>query len=221
MERKSIFTVGEFYHVYNRGVNKQNIFHTDADFKHFQRLLYTRNSKKRIDSERVKGLPLHMIDRGETIVEIIAYCCMRNHFHLLLHEIIDGGISIFMGKLGTAFSMYINTKYRRTGPLVCRPFRSRHIDSDEYFRWVFSYIHLNPIEIIQPDFKSKGVANAAKAKSFLEKYAYSSYQDYMVGERKETVILTKSEESKTFLQETHTLRGLLETFEKHTHGMDV
>ncbi|MBI4068288.1 hypothetical protein HY413_02680 [Candidatus Kaiserbacteria bacterium] len=135
---------------------------------------------------------------------------MPNHFHLLLHESADGGISTFMNKLGTAFSMYMNTKYQRTGPLMCRPFRSRHIDSDEYFRWVFAYIHLNPVELVQPDFKSKGIIDHSYVKAFLEKYPYSSYPDHMLSEREESAILTPNDEVKALLKDTGTVRDLEE-----------
>lgn len=215
MDRKDIFTVGECYHIFNRGVDKKAIFRTDGDRKHLQRLLYTRNSDKRIDSERVKGLPLHAIARGEPITEIIAYCFMPNHIHLILRESSEGGISAFMGKLGTAFSMYMNMNIRhhRTGPLMCRPFRSKHIDSDEYFRWVFSYVHLNPVELVQADFKEKGMGDFAKVKGFLEQYPYSSYIDHLVGAREETAILAEDKEAKALLRDSNSLRSLLSAYQ--------
>lgn len=181
MQRAAPFEVGECYHVYKRGVNKAEIFNKTSDWDHFQHLLYTRNSDKRIDSARVKGLPLHKIDRGETIVNIMAYACMPNHFHLLIHEKIEGGISTFMSKLSTAYSMYINIKYNRTGTLMCRPFRSQHIDSDEYFRWCVSYIHCNPLEL----------NSGASDRTFLRTFKYSSFPDYFLTERDEATILNK------------------------------
>lgn len=167
MERTTAFSVDNYYHVFNRGVNKQLIFNSESDYVHFQKLLYTRNTRKRIDSSRVKKLPFNKIDRGETVVDIVAYALMPNHYHLLLHEKQDGGISSFMSKLGTAHAMYMNTKYERTGPLMCRPFRSRHADSDEYLKWLLSYIHLNPLEILS-------TLNLQSLKD----YKFSSYFDY-------------------------------------------
>ncbi len=181
MERNLNFVVGEYYHIYNRGINKNKIFFEKGDQKHFQRLLYTRNTHDRIDSTRVKGVPLHKIPRGGTLVNIVAYALMSNHFHILIEEKQEGGISKFMGKLGTAYSMYVNTKYSRSGPLMCRPFRSKHIDSDEYFRWVISYIHINPSEL----------SGDISVTDFLAKYPFSSYVDYYKSPREETLLLEK------------------------------
>lgn len=178
MERTVTFEIGNFYHVYNRGVDKMRIFRQPTDYIHFQKQLFTRNSDKRIDSARVKGVPFNKIDRGNTIVDVVAYALMPNHFHVLLHEKQRGGISTFMNKLGTAHAMYFNTKYERSGPLMCRPFRAKHVDSDEYFRLVFSYIHLNPCEIV--------------ANHSLGAYPYSSYPDYYEDNRAEAVLLNKA-----------------------------
>jgi len=178
MERSLTYLPNNYYHIYNRGINKREIFFDKNDWKHFQTLLYTRNSTKRIDSTRVKRLPLHKIDRGETIVDLAAYVLMPNHFHLLLKEKVEGGISSFMGKLGTAYSMYINTKYERSGPLMCRPYRSKYIDSDEYMRWVLSYIHMNPVK------KNPNISQ-------LNNYHYSSYPDYYQPNRPESTIINK------------------------------
>jgi len=192
MERKFTFEEGEFYHVYNRGVDKNKIFFDENDFKHFLRLLHTRNSfGKRVDSNRVKGLPLHKIKLGEQLVDIVAYAMLDNHFHLLLKERTIGGVSKFMGKFMTAYSMYINTKYRRTGPLMCRPYRAKHVDSDRYFRWLVSYIHLNPLDKLNSKWKEKGIKGTKKELEFLRKYRYSSYYDYFVSKRAESVILNK------------------------------
>jgi len=128
----------------------------------------------------------------ETLVDILAYGLMSNHIHLLVHERKTGGISKFMHKLLTAYSMYFNTKYERSGPLFTRPFRSKHIDSDEYFRWVFAYILLNPLELHQARWKEEGLTNRAAAAAHLQTYFYSSYADYFLDERPESRILEKS-----------------------------
>ena len=184
MERKVPFEIGEFYHVYNRGVDKRKIFFVDRDWDIFQWLLYVRNSDKRIDlpksSKNTKspGVPWRQVDTGNKLVDIITYAFMDNHFHLLLKEKQEGGISKFMSRLMTSYSMYMNKKYDRSGPLMCRPFRSRHINSDEYLRWVISYIHLNPIDQIEPKWKDVGISDLRSTQKFLKKYKYSSYQDY-------------------------------------------
>src|SRR3989344_1144761 len=111
------------------------------------------------------------------LVHILAYSLMPNHVHLVVHEMRKRGISKFMLKLMTAYSMYFNTKYTRSGPLFTRPFRSRHINSDEYFRWVFAYVLLNPLELHQADWKEVGVRNIGEAAGYMQTYPYSSDQD--------------------------------------------
>ncbi len=184
MERVIPFEVGEYYHVYNRGVDKAEIFRDEHDWRRFMSLLYVYNSKKSFAYRGVREQPLDF-NRGEPIVDIIAYSLMPNHFHLLVREREKGGISKFMAKILTSFSMYMNEKYARSGPLMCRPFRSKHIGTDEYFRWVFAYIHLNPIQ-------SKGSTHSrGELRALLREYTYGSYHDYFVGKRKASVILTQ------------------------------
>lgn len=127
----------------------------------------------------------------ETLVDILAYALMPNHIHLLVREKKTGGISKFMHKLLTAYSMYFNTKYTRSGPLFTRPFRSKHIDSDEYFRWVFAYVLLNPLELLQSDWKERGIQDRNAASLHLQTYPYSSYADYFLNDRPESRILEK------------------------------
>ena len=221
MERYTQFETGEYYHVYNRGVNKYKIFFSKGDWEHFQRLLYTCNSTKSIrKASRVQGAPLDISLRGgERLVDILSYALMENHFHLLLHERQDGGISKFMSKLLTAYSMYMNKKYDRSGPLMCRPFRSRHIDSDEYLRWVISYIHLNPIDQIAPKWKDDGIDNLKTTEEFLKSYKYSSHQDYFPSNqgtpgdnvRQESAILNK-DALPIDISDIDDLRGVLKEY---------
>lgn len=193
-ERKTPFLVGEYYHIYNRGVDKRKIFFSVGDWKHFQRLLFSCNTSSPVKkASRVQGVSLDKSRaEGDKLVDIIAYSLMPNHFHLVVREKQEGGISKFMRKLLTAFSMYMNKKYTRTGPLMCRPFRAKHVDSDEYFRWLVSYIHSNPIELVEEEWKKKLVKAPKESAQFLNEYVYSSYYDYFIErERQEGLILNK------------------------------
>lgn len=192
MERKFDFSVGEFYHIYNRGNNKSNIFLSDTDRKRFQKLLYLCNSEKPVVFKTIQGMPLDEIERGGTIVSMGAYCLMPNHFHLLLREEKEGGISMYIEKLLTAYSMYFNKKTERTGKLFDGRFKATHADSDEYLKYLFSYIHLNPVKIIDPKWKENGIVDRKKAEQYLENYPHSSYFDYTGQVREESVILNKS-----------------------------
>ena len=125
---------------------------------------------------------------------------MPNHFHILVTERVEGGISQFMEKLATAYVMYFNTKNERRGSLFEGPFKVKHIDSDSYLNWVFSYIHLNPVKLVDSNWKESGISNPTAVKDFINDYKYSSYSDYFLGDRTESVILNKETFSDDFTQ---------------------
>ena len=189
MNRKFDFSIGEFYHIYNRGTDRRLIFLDEDDKERFQKLLYLCNSKKSIVFRDIPIGLTYVFDRGETLVDIGAYCFMPNHFHLLLHEKIGGGVSLFMQKLLTAYSTYFNKKHERSGGLFQGTFMATHVNNDEYLKYLLSYIHLNPVKIIDPKWKENGIADKVGAKKYLQKYNYSSYIDYIGQNRKEQIIL--------------------------------
>ncbi len=195
MYRKTPFAENEYFHIYSRGVEKRKIFLSLKDYTRFVALLYIMNQSEsfRFDNFLQKNQnnlkEIFKEQREKTLVSILGYCLMPNHFHLILYEHTEGGTSKFMGKLLTAYSMYFNTKYERSGPLLTRPFRSEHINNESQFMYMFSYVHLNPISIIEKEWKDNGVKNKKEAKAFLEKYQFSSYQDFLENNRPESVIL--------------------------------
>jgi len=138
---------------------------------------------------------------------------MPNHFHLLVKEHTEGGVTMFMRKLLTSHSMYINAKYKRTGTLFEGPFKATHADTDEYLKYLFAYIHLNPIKLIDKDWKEKGVNNPEKAKDYLGKYWHSSYPEYINGQnkRREAKILNK-EAFPGYFDQTGDFESMLKDF---------
>jgi putative transposase len=199
MERKAPFMVGEHYHLYTRGVEKRSVFLNDADYLRFTLLLLVANAKEKIHLANLNSMPqgeslrrfTEKLENREKLVDILAYCLMPNHIHLVVTEREENGISKFMLKLMTGYSMYFNIKYDRSGPLFTRPFRSSHIDSDPYFRWLFAYVQLNPLDIFQPDWKENGIKDISAASSFIKRYSQSSYYDNFLGTRPETEILSR------------------------------
>jgi putative transposase len=181
MARKFSFAPDEFYHAYNRGNDKRFIFMDDHDKDRFQKLLYLCNGTAPLDFRELPKGPTFGIARGESLTDIGAYCLMYNHFHLLLHERAEKGISRFMQKLSTAFVMYFNTRHGRSGTLFEGKFKAVHADNDPYLEYLFAYIHLNPVEHIEPTWKEDGLKDITKAKQYLGQYKYSSYQDYQTG----------------------------------------
>jgi putative transposase len=125
-------------------------------------------------------------DRGKNLVDIGAYCLMPNHFHLLLKEKTENGISLFMQKLMTAYTMYFNKKNGRNGALFQGTFKAEHLANDNYLKYMYSYIHLNPIKLIDPTWRENGIKNQSKTEKFLEQYKHSSYSEYINIDRKES-----------------------------------
>ena len=210
--RKIPFIVDEYYHIYNRGILKNLIFRDEADKKRFIKLLFICNSDKSVVFKSIQGLPLDKIERGSTLVDIGVYCLMPNHFHILAKEQVENGLSIFMGKLSTAYAMYFNTKYERKGKLFEGMFGAKHIDTDAYLNWVFSYIHLNPVKLIDLNWKEDGISNPELAKNFIQNYKYSSYCDYFLGDRAEKIILNKEAFPEHFSQ-LNDFKELVEEFD--------
>jgi putative transposase len=191
MTRSLEISLDQFYHIYDRGVDKRKVFMDEGDYERFVKLLYTANSDTSVHLSNYQGQTLINIPKGKPIVSIGAWCLMPNHFHLLVKEISPDGLSLFMQKLLTGYSMYFNTKYYRRGALFEGRFKAKHLDYDQYLKYQYTYIHLNPIGIIDSGWKKKEINNKIKAKKFLEEYKYSSYKDYTREGREEECILNK------------------------------
>ena len=117
---------------------------------------------------------------------------MPNHFHLLIYEHSEGGISKFMQKLTTAYTMYFNKKNDRSGALFQGKFKATHVDEDRYLQYLLSYIHLNPVKLIDPKWKENGITDRTAAEKYLQKYTPSSYLDYLGENRAENMIVDMS-----------------------------
>ncbi len=143
------FAPGEIYHVCTRGVEKRDIFLDNADRKRFLILLRHCLPKGQIRSlsqiRQTDYDPL-LVEEGEGLVDLLAFCLMTNHFHLLLRENTDGGISLYMKRVLTSYACYFNKRYKRSGSLFLHPFKAVLIEGDDHFLHISRYIHLNPVE---------------------------------------------------------------------------
>ena len=198
--KKVPFVEGEFYHIFSRGNSKQKIFLDNQDYDRFIKLLFLCNSKKSIDFREDivrKGIDAWDFDRGDTIVSIGAWVLMPNHFHIYItpnvrkSDFCKNEITEFVRKLLTSYSKYFNKKYRRTGGLFEGKFKSIRIEQDPQAKYLFSYIHLNPVKIIDRKWKENGLKDKKRARTFLEKYLWSSYLDYKGIIRFQNKILNK------------------------------
>lgn len=200
MIRDIPFSPGEWYHCYSRGVDKRKIFLTKGDYERFQMLLYACNSKTPIhisalDQNRIQGPTLNTVleqERGEPLVEIGAYTLMPTHYHLLLRECTEGGLTLFMRKLGTGYTMFFNLKNERTGALFSGRFKARHVTYDDYFRRVLNYIHGNVAELYEPGWKEGKIHSVHALRAKALSYPYSSLQDYEGSRREAAAIINMS-----------------------------
>ena len=128
-----------YYHVYTRGANKQKIFLEECDYRYFLSLF-----ERYLSKEKNIYNPDETYPKLYDSVEVLAYCLMPNHFHLLLYQIEEGGMSKLMHGIMTSYSLYFNHKYGRTGPLFESRYKGSRISSDEYLLHISRYIHRNP-----------------------------------------------------------------------------
>ncbi|MFH1462151.1 MAG: transposase [bacterium] len=177
----------EFYHIVKRGVEERNIFLDDRDRLRFMNNLVVFNDVKPApwvsrafwdQRELFSLMKMPKNYKQESLVQIHAFVLMKNHFHLLVQQIVENGITDFMRKLG-GYSYYFNKKYKRVGPLFQGRFKAVLIKTDEQLINTFAYIHTNPIEIVEKDWKEYRVSNPTKAFQFLNSYQWSSYLNYI------------------------------------------
>jgi len=180
--RKIQFQNGHYYHIYNRGVDKRDIFIDGKDYLRFLRTmrelndlepvesLYRQDQLRRQNDKEAK--PLRLKNNRSGLASLIAYCLNSNHYHFLVEQLVNDGISKFMHKLSTGYTRYFNEKYNRSGSLFQGTFKAVEIKSDYQLYYVSAYINAN-----------SEIHKITKA----ENHKYSSYLDYL-GKRQGTLV---------------------------------
>ncbi len=181
---KPKFITGEIYHIYNRGVEKRNIFMSDKDNFRFIHDLFEFNDENPAFNvlyrfSKVMEVEPQYIKKRDILVEILAFCLMPNHYHLLVRQKTDGGVINFMQKFGTGYTMFFNQKYDRVGPLFQGRFKAVLVSEQKHILYLPHYIHLNPLDLAAPKWREGGIKNFTKTLNFLETYRWSSFQDYI------------------------------------------
>jgi len=179
------FINGEIYHIVIRGIGDSLIFREESDYYRGIYSLYEFNTTNSIEIRKRRNQRQKAKSSGEAFsairdpfVEILAFCLMPNHIHLLLRQRKIAGVSEFLRKFGAGYVGFFNKKHNRKGSLFMR-FRAVHVKNENQLRIVFTYIHTNPISIIVPNWKEKGIEDSQKVIEFLEGYKWSSYPDYI------------------------------------------
>jgi putative transposase len=178
---------GEIYHVYNRGVDKRDIFMNKVDYIRFLHDLYEFNDKahapafeRRYKSIKNAGHRKSYIEQHaqEPIVDVLAFCLMKNHYHLLVRPITENGVQSFMKKLNIGYAKAFNAKYNRSGYLFQGRYKIKHVDQDEYLKHLICYIHLNPLKFLKKLNKNKRI-DLDQTWEELMGYRWSSQLDYL------------------------------------------
>jgi putative transposase len=124
------------------------------------------------------------------LVKIFAFCLMPNHFHIGIQETTEKGIEKFIHRLCTSYSMYFNNKYLNSGTIFQGQYKSKHVNNDDYLRYLIQYIHLNPFGIEEPELLKSAKPNfLQQATKYSKNYEYSSYKEYLGVHRTQSTVL--------------------------------
>lgn len=146
-KQKTLLITNEYYHVFNRGVDKRQVFNNKNDLYRFVQSLIEFNNDEPIGSiyenSFTKDKIVNANIRGKKLVEVVSFCLNPNHFHLILKQESDRGIEKFMKKVGSGYTQYFNKQNKRSGILFQGRFKFIHIDSNEYLLYLINYVNLN------------------------------------------------------------------------------
>ena len=203
------FTIGDYIHVYNRGNRKAEIVRSNKDKWRFMQALRffndshsSQNILRDILRHRLsvsdtdkRRLPESVFELGwpknwpekDPLVKILCYCLVPNHFHLLLKEIREGGISKFMQKLGIGYTNYFNLRHDEVGRVFQGAYKGRRIKEDIYLEYLSVYIQVINVLELFPGGLEKALKDIDGALKFVEEYPFSSYRDF-IGLRKSLII---------------------------------
>ncbi len=178
--RKNQLSEKNYYHLFNRGVDGRTVFNSKEDYDRFEAYLYLLNDA---DSPRAANFftgnrqeEIFSSGRGNQLVAIGAYSFTRDHFHLLVTPLVEKGIPRFMQKITTAYTMYFNDKYQRSGSLFQGTYKSLHVHRDMLLKYFFAYIHLDPAVMFDQDWTESDELETL-ARSAMQ-YRYSSAGEY-------------------------------------------
>lgn len=191
--RKQQFVNNEIYHIILRGIDDNLIFRDIDDYYRGIFSIYEFNNAKPVEiwlrrKQRQKEKALEVLgspasqsasQSRERLIDVLVFCFMPNHIHLLLRQVKENSLTRFMQKVGTGYGKYFNKKYMRKGYVFQNRFSAVHIKNDTQLKIVFTYIHINPVSLVEPRWKKIGIRDSEKVSEFLENYKWSSYLDYI------------------------------------------
>ena len=188
MLRKEKFAPGEYYHIYNRTLFNIPIFKDGKNCDRLMQAFLFANSTKstqafqflRNNQNSTIKDALEIIKDGDKLVDLICYAIMPDHYHILLREKTEGGITSFIHKCNISVAKYINIKTERRGPLFESLFKSKHIAKNDYLLHLSLYIHLNPLDfLIGKQWREHKIQNWNQIRNKLVNYPYSSLKNFL------------------------------------------
>jgi len=185
----------ELYHVLNRGVDKRRIFMDDGDRVRFVHDMFEFNDTQAATNTLRRMEMNDFVSRSfrESIVEIHGWCLMPNHYHLLISEVAEGGLTLFIRRLNIGYAKFFNDKYKREGALFQGRTKKIQITSDPHFLHILHYIHLNPLDLQESSkaWRELRVTDARDALQHLDGYRWSSFLDYCERKNFPSIIATE------------------------------
>ena len=176
VQRKTILSTGEFYHIFNRALDNQPIFVNKRDCQRFVDVLFFYQKNPQIRFSHFINLPLKerenifkQLNKNKKIVGILAFVLMPNHFHFLVQQKEENGISLFLSRVTNSYTRYYNIKYKRKGDLFESVFKAVRVETEEQLIHLSRYIHINPVVSFFIDEKD------------LISYTFSSFSEYLKG----------------------------------------
>lgn len=178
----------QIVHTVNRGVDKRKIFMDGKDYIRFIHDMFEFNDvepvqvnvnyyfQKSLDVRRPKQ---ERQKPRKLLVDILAFCLMPNHYHLLLSPRVESGVALFMKKLNGGYAKYFNERYERSGALFQGRYKRVIIKNEAHFIHLPYYIHFNPLDLFTPSWREREIKDYKKALRFLEQYRWSSHLDYL------------------------------------------
>jgi len=176
-----------FFHILNRGVEKRTIFLSEKDCFRFVYSLYDFNDEgitlksyynRRLAMRKPNTIKLLNVENKKNeLVDVLCWCLMPNHYHILVQEKSDGGASMFSKKIGSGYTQYFNLRNKRNGVLFQGRSKIIPVRKENYFVYLPYYIFSNPVKLIEKSWKENGIKNPRQVRNFLENYKWSSYLD--------------------------------------------
>lgn len=197
MARKEKFVPGQYYHIYSRIILNSPKFKDHKNAKKLAQTFLLANSTKSTEAFeylRTSKNPkfenaIEIAKKGDKLVNIVCYSIMPDHYHLLLKEIKEKGITEFIRKSNISISKYINIKNNRRGALFESRFQAKHVNSNNYLFHLSTYIHLNPLDIISgKEWREHKLKNWNDKKKKLLSYPWTSLRHFLYKEYKDPLI---------------------------------